>query len=154
MWIHLGTQTKQEGRSNRGNRREWERLSPPGKEHLFVIRFCFSFVLFPCFVLPLGSFFYVNIHSPSISLSSELSFNNKLTVAFLPAHSSSLVCTPYHASFDTKGNDCSSPIGRSTSVIQFVVHLMTLSETQTRVSNDRRLMNNELERIWKETVVA
>jgi hypothetical protein len=38
--------------------------------------------------------------------------------------------------------------------IVLVVYLTTLSAAQTKASNDIIIRNNELEKIWKETVVT
>jgi hypothetical protein len=54
-----------EGRKKKKGRGESERLTPPGKEDLFVRRLCLSFVLFSCFVVPSSFLCEHSLHSPS-----------------------------------------------------------------------------------------
>jgi hypothetical protein len=65
-WEHICEERGKQGGGSKKKRKS-ERLTPPGKEDLFVIRLYFSFVLFPFFALPSSTFFFaVNTHCLSL----------------------------------------------------------------------------------------
>ena len=100
MWIGLGTYKQGKGKAGRKEeekvRRESERLTPPGKEDLFVRRLHLSFVLFPCYVVPLSFFLCERSLLPPSHHLTALPSLNLLSTFIINWLSSSFILTSIH----------------------------------------------------------